>query len=193
MSEKNASPNSPETSDELVQLLNNHPQASRQLSLHWIAAVIGLIPFVMVVVLVQMGMIQVFDLPQSMDALYPIVFVVIAHSVLCLLGLFLSLGSSRALRKDTTNDAARIQQLVTYLTGRRWKMLILAWLGQGAVVMAGLYGLHFSITPWIIVPLVPSFLLISITIRQPPSTVRLASYIRRMRMLHQTSAMGKSL
>ena len=100
-------------------------------------------------------------------------------------------GQFRALRRDAAHDDQRIQQLVSYLVKRRRLILVLAWIGQAAVLLAGLYGLHFSITPWIIIPLVPSFLLISISLRQPPNLTRLAAHVRRMRLVHQTSAMDR--
>ena len=132
----------PGASDELVDLLNEHPQASKQLSQHWLAAA-GFNPFVVVVAVVQLAFIE---------SLNPRLVPLPCRWWQCSLPLITlphRPGHAHGQRPHPAHrhwsDAARITTLVVWRR-RNW-VLILAWLGQLTALFGAFYGYTFSNHP----------------------------------------------
>lgn len=168
------------------EMILNHPQAMQQVSRHWLAAALGIVPLLLVVLAVHLQWLpQPLATEDAGPVPLPILLAVVAHGVLCLVLLGFFLAGGRSLREDQGSDRARLEQIVRYLSSRRLWVLVLSWAGQLVVLLAGLFGLMFAGAPWLLLPLVPSFLLISISLRQPPTVQRLCTHVRSLRTLQQ--------
>lgn len=171
-------------SENVDSLISEHAQAAGMLSRHWLAVIIGCAGLIMSTVLVQTQVFAMAPISEGQQPMLGIVLVIV-HALACLGGLLWQLSAVPALRRQAGSDAGRLQQIVQYLSIRlRW-VLGLALAGQVVVVVASVQGIAFGDALWLVLPLVPSFLLLSLGFRQPPTAERLAIHVRRLRYVQQ--------
>ncbi|TVR13156.1 MAG: hypothetical protein EA401_07440 [Planctomycetota bacterium] len=174
-------------SEDLDVLISEHPQASAMLSRHWLAVIIGIAGLVVSTIVVQSQVLAFAPIAAGEQAMLGIVLVIL-HALACLGGMLWQFSAMPELRRQVSSDAQRLQQVVHYLRIRQRWVLGLALAGQVVVVAASIQGISFADSLWLVLPLVPSFLLLSLGFRQPPTGDRLAIHVRRLRYVQQSQS-----
>lgn len=167
----------------LARLVREEPKTKKLFQIHLLLLLVGVAGLLAVAGILVSGIAR----PEEPIQAFPrmVAFAAGFHGILCAVGLALASSKLKRLRQPQSDDASRLQRLIAHQTQRQLTIFILSILGQLVVFYGVLEGLDFNNAPWLVLCMVPSFLLISIGIRQFSSHSLLCDQVRRLRDIQQ--------